>query len=74
MNMLVNITPLALNAGSGPDRDIFRETIPEKGSPDEASGRTNNRVGEVVKSLENSATELNWNQRMWRSGREVTVD
>ena len=74
MNMLVDFTSLAINAGSGPSGDIFRETTADKRSQDQPPGRMNTRVGEVVKSLENTAAELNWNHRSWRSGRKVTED
>ena len=74
IKVLLNFTPLALNTGSGPGRDNFRETSPAKRSQDQPTGRTNPRVREVVKSLRNSAVELNWNQRNWRSCREVTED
>ena len=52
MNVLVNFTPLAFNAGSGPGGDIFREASPDKGPQDQSPERTNTRVGEVVKNPE----------------------
>ena len=73
-NLLMNLTSLALNAGSGPGGDISRETSPYKGPRDQPPGRTNARVREVVKSIKNPPAELNWNQRTRRSCGEVTED
>ena len=60
LNVLMNLTPLTLSAGSGPGGDVLEEAIPDKGPQDQPPGRSNTRVGEVVGSFKNSAVELNW--------------
>ena len=65
LNVLMNLTPLTLSAGSGPGGDVLEEAIPDKGPQDQPPGRSNTRVGEVVGSFKNSAVE-------WGTCREVT--
>ena len=62
-NMTVNLTPLAFKAGSGPGGDVLGEASPDKQPWEQPPRRTDTRVGEVVKSLKNSAAEIYWNQR-----------
>ena len=65
-NLLMNLTSLALDAGSGPGGDILRETSLYEGPGDQPMGRTNAMVREFVKIIKNPLVELNWNQRTWR--------
>ena len=48
MNTLMNLTPVALKAVSGPGVDISRESSPHKGCRDQPQGRTNTRVQKVM--------------------------
>ena len=73
-NILMNLTSLAIDAGSGPGGDISREACLYKGPQDQPWGGKNARVREVVKSIKNPLAELNWNHMTRRSSGEVTED
>ena len=65
---------MAVQAGSGPVRDMLEETSPNEGSRNQSPGRLDTRMGEVEKRIKDLMSERNWNQRVRRTGRDVAED